>query len=208
MNNKIFLIHSETEFFNDRQHLLNFIKYLFSQSKQHQPNSLTPLNFYFKYNSITKKHVFNFLDEPQKKYNIFLKTNDNTLDNYENIYNDLMYPVFFIQLDGLLYTNLLIINENNLSVSYPENLFQIIIDEYFGGIEDEFYDLVNKLIKQDVKVVEFSNATKEHREKIEILIHKELIKNQSSNLELLIQISHHDQSEHSLYHIHRLLKDK
>ena len=117
--------------------------------------------------------------------------------------NDLTYVAFMIEKDGKLITNLLTHggDENTLHLTTDEDSINAIVEIYYGGDIDGFYEAVEARYKKYDDFIEYRDASEEDREKIELMLHKMII-DQSEEKDAMLSISHNDQE--SLYHIHRI----
>jgi hypothetical protein len=192
----IYVLPSGEQDFSDNQHMENFTKYLFSNSKTHQKNDNTDKNFYM-----------------MKEKNNFVENNIKNLEEFSNIYlknyksedyfMDLHYIAFLIPIDNIIYTNILDMKNNEHILTIPNEIIEEISNEYYkNNVKNFEKDMNNLLEKFDGKIQKFDNTNKEIKKIIELKLHKIIYK--LTNHKLLLSISHNDQE---FYHIHRILKN-
>ena len=174
-------------------HLINFTKYLFSQSNSHQPNDFTCMNWFVsngrpQFIGVTPKdQLSSFLALMKSK-------------PYSRYINSLNYPLYVFRNGKTLITNIFTLSqdENVLSIWDHIHLTDEQLQEVLDFAKNEEFDRTIELHEVTDSVLLFS---------LEDAIHQKAhFTNRENDLEkqfnLLISISHHDQDE---YHIHRLL---
>ena len=211
--NEIFICNWGQSEFSDLPHLNNFIKYLFSKSKSHKKNKTTKYNFYKK--KVEDKFKTGFIENNEQIYEKFLNNLD--LESHTKFNNDLFYIYFMVIIDNNLITNLLHLENDSISLNITEDLFTMIINDYFNTEEDKFLNKINEMINyvntNSLKIINYDHLVKNNDldniyliKQIEIEIHKEL-QEKYYNKNVIFQISHNDQYDKP-YHIHRLIHDK
>lgn len=211
MNNLIFTINvgnEEKGTFQNQGHLKNFIKYLFSCSKAHTENENTHYNFYVKKDKGTQLlNRIGFIKNPNKQYEDFIESFSKEITNETKVFNDLFYVAFIIIIENKIITNMFEVEGNNIIMSLPREIIGLIVEDYFNGnesaLEEEITKILNYGTDNNLIITNMKEINIEKRKEIEVLVHSSLIsKNPNDNV--LIEISHHDQEDHSIYHIHRL----
>lgn len=211
--NEIFICNWGQSEFSDLPHLNNFIKYLFSKSKSHKKNKTTKYNFYKK--KVEDKFKTGFIENNEQIYEKFLNNLD--LESHTKFNNDLFYIYFMVIIDNNLITNLLHLENDSISLNITEDLFTMIINDYFNTEEDKFLNKINEMINyvntNSLKIINYDHLVKNNDldniyliKQIEIEIHKKL-QEKYYNKNVIFQISHNDQYDKP-YHIHRLIHDK
>ena len=120
-------------------------------------------------------------------------------------------------IDNNLITNLLHLENDSISLNITEDLFTMIINDYFNTEEDKFLNKINEMINyvntNSLKIINYDHLVKNNDldniyliKQIEIEIHKKL-QEKYYNKNVIFQISHNDQYDKP-YHIHRLIHDK
>lgn len=205
LNNKIktniFLISNDKMSFTDERHLINFSKYLFSDSLKHQVNTDTMLNTYY-----LNKNFNNPIKVNPLSTDFFVKSVKNSKDKISSLSMDLNYVLFIIELGDYVISNLFETDDDgNSTICIPDELISYILETYFDSDKRRFLNLLDSAVAEDKTFVNFEKIQKddEVRLLIDKLIHKHLDK-EIPTLETLISISHQDQE--SIYHIHRIIK--
>jgi hypothetical protein len=194
MKKHIFKIKSGSKNFSDSNHLKNFVRYLFSNSRGHQPGEYTKFNF-FKYGD---KEVFvDNNSEDMKEFNKFLKFSNIPFDKLKN---DLYYFPFIIENNGNLITNMFTIKDNELQWDISPEILDIIISDYFSSNPSDFENNLNEIITKCEKCHYYYDLSVKNRTFIERLIQEDINK----DITLILSISHHDQD---LFHVHRIYMD-
>lgn len=211
MNNLIFIINvgnKEKSKFKNKGHLKNFVKYLFSCSEAHKENENTQYNFYVKKDIKTKKlNRIGFITNPKQQCEEFLDIFDNEIEDETKLMNDLFYVALIVINENEIITNMIEFESEEIVMSLPSNIINFIAEDYFNGNEEVLEKEINKVLsygmdkKFPIKIIK--DLSIQRRKEIEMLVHSKLI-NENPNDNVLIEISHHDQEDHSIYHIHRL----
>lgn len=211
MNNLIFAINvgnKEKGKFTNKGHLKNFVKYLFSCSGAHTENEDTQYNFYVKKDLKTKAlNRVGFIKTPKKQCEEFLELFKNEIHDETKVINDLFYVAFIIINEGKMITNMFEIEDEQIVMSLPEEIISLLAEDYFNNSEEALEQEINKLLNygmdNDFSIETIKDLSIQKRKEIEMLVHSKLI-NENPNDNVLMEISHHDQEDHSIYHIHRL----
>lgn len=207
MDNLVYVILAGEQDFTNQRHVENFVKYLFSCSKAHIENEDTKFNFYVKRD--TKDKVLNrigFVKNPKWQCDEFLNNFKKELSNETKLVNDIYYVLFFVVTENKIITNFFDYEDNELTITYPEDIMDAMCEKYFDNDGKEFEESINKILRfssdNQIPIKTFKESLLEERKEIEMLVHGRLIKENNDNV--LIEISHHDQDDHDIYHIHRL----
>lgn len=211
--NEIFICNWGQSEFSDLKHLNNFIDYLFSKSKLHKQNETTKYNFYKR--KVEDKFKTGFIENNEKIYDKFRHTCN--LESFNKFKNDLFYIYFMIIVDNNLITNLMLLDNNSISLNITDEAFTIIVNDYFNGEEHKLFNKINEFINyintNSFKIINYYDLIKEHNldniyliKIIETEIHKKL-QEKYYDKNVIFQISHNDQYDKP-YHIHRLIHDK
>jgi len=211
-----FIVNYGEQEFTDSKHLNNFIKYLFSKSKNHTKNDLTKYCFYKRKEQ--NKFKVGFLEDNDTKYNSFISNLN--IQDYINFRNDLFDIYFIVEIGGSIVTNLFSIeklDDSNVSLKILINNDSLgyILDNYFNSNESEFndylIDIITKANDRSMDFINYYNLLKEDKnnlgknliKEIENKLHSNIQKN-NYNEKVIYQVSHNDQLERP-YHIHRLI---
>lgn len=191
MKKYIFTINAGNQNFSDSNHLKNFVRYLFSNSRGHQPGEYTKFNF-FNYGD-TEGFVDNNNDD-MRDFNKFLKSSNVPFDKLKN---DLYYIPFLIEHKGKVITNLFEIKKDELDWKIGSDVIDIIIANYFSGNESDFEEKLNKVLSECEKCYYYYELSVKNRTFIEKLIQEDINK----DINPILSISHHDQD---MFHLHRI----
>lgn len=207
MNNLVYVVSVGEEGFTNKNHVKNFVKYLFSCSKAHIENENTKFNFYVKRDlKDNNLNRIGFIKNPVEQCNDFLNNFGKELFDENKLKNDIYYALFFVVTKDKLITNFFEYQDNELNITYPENVMDAMCEKYCDNDEREFEESINQILRfvydNKIEIKPFKETTLEERKEIEMLVHGRLIK--ENNEKVLIEISHHDQDDHDIYHIHRL----
>lgn len=187
-------ISSGSQNFSDSNHLKNFVRYLFSNSRGHQPGEYTKFNFF---NYGDKEVFIDNNNDDMKEFNKFLKSSNIPFDKLKN---DLCYFPFIIENKGKLITNMFEIKDDELQWHISQEIIDIIISEYFSGDVSAFEETLNKILNRCKKFHYYYDLSAKDREFIEKLIQEDINK----DITPILSISHHDQD---LFHVHRIYKE-
>lgn len=206
MHNLIFLFETEVHQCNNNGHLQNFIKYLFSISKDHPYTEDSWKNFcQFKSNSSNKIITTNISDK-SSFYNDFKNTHWNSF-NYLDNYDTIVYPYFILNVNGKWISNLIKITENTIMLSDS-------VDDYVAAIISDTTRYEHKLLMDFLaehnpnKILDLYSLQPK-----DVWIIDQIILNEDTHRNLdeepLIRIFHHDQDIHldggANYHFHKLM---
>jgi len=189
--------------FNDKNHVFNFVRYLFgAKSGRHKINFLTKNNVF----SEDGEH-YDFTKRPFDLYNTFTFKHAAHLKDYKNIENDVFYTPFIFIVKKTIISNFLELGEDNDLVNIV--LDDAAIDHMVRGLglgdESDLESLINELIVECDTIVPYRKCEGKLRLDIEEYIHRSC--NEVMPRDTLITISHDDQIEdHPFYHLHRLYK--
>mgnify|MGYP005848492241 CR=1 FL=1 len=186
--------------FNDAGHARNFCRYLFSQSKAHQPNRLTRRNVVCAYGAdgaVGAKP----LEDPSAQLRAFMREIFPARDAHEKFCDDGAY-IFFVLLgpDGTCVSNLIEKRADG------EISFNLALIEMVGGGQADV-DAAVGLIKRAGRVFVFDDL-----EPSEIVWGTDRVIQGMVSERLggapVLTVSHRDQTDHSqTYHVHRLLHE-
>lgn len=199
----IYLFSTDKQQFDNPGFLHNFVKYLFSCSKNHQPNDLTKHNFYVQLDPERKIKTGHFVTKSEHQYNEFKnKFWDDLLP--ESLENDITHVAFMVEIEGRVVSNMFQqVRANDLQMVLPSGTFDLLVDDYFDGSAEDFFEATGDILNQEGReFVEWKDASKKDRLAIEIKIHK-MLSIRDKPRKSLIAVSHHDQED--MYHIHRIL---
>lgn len=195
--------------FNDKNHLKNFVKYLFGSkaSGRHVINEHTKNNVYTE--NIDDDDAYAFTTDPLQNYTDFMNKHFKKFYNYSAFRNDVFYVPFLLEINGGVVSNFLKKDEHGetyISFEYDgdgEAITEGVSSIYPDGT-DGFISHVEKILaKHDEKFMDYSDCRGEERMKIERMIHKKGA--EYINKEIILSISHDDQFEnHPIYHLHRM----
>lgn len=199
MENKIFILSAGESSFSNEGHFKNFVKYLFSQSKSHQPNEETKNNCFI-YSENNEKSGFLMDDKiPKEELSKFNKIFNQKYKSYKKYISDLNYVFFIINFKDEILTNLFSEEDEEVALNMPPEHLEIIVSIYFKGDRNNFDNYINKNF-EGKEIVFLENTNKKQRKTIDSLIYKEI----SKNGEALFYVTHNDQN--SPYHVHRIIK--
>ena len=186
---EIYISQTGSQNFNDQRHLDNFLKYLYSNSKAHQPNQMT------KYNCLKDKDGIKFIDSQSlqqtknKIKELFTHSALKNIISYIFIvvtYNNKHYSNFLVNGINGIETKLISKDEMNSFDTTEKSFFEQIKDYLDGNIHSVLYDLYD--------------LTKEQIMEIEKEVYKYLKDNEENRV---LAVSHHDQE---VFHIHEIYK--
>ena len=203
-----FTIPVEEQYFSNKNHLINFEKYLFSMSNSHKESNETKNNLYFTNIPINTQHTFNI--NPNTNIKSYRSKTREDRKNHEDLTMDLHYIYFVAIYNGKMITNMLEEFEHEGKMVIGNGIYPDFEDEIYSRFKKNkelYFDWFDGIIEKvgQENVVLFSNRKEEERVFIERKLHKNLYKNFTPfNKKILISISHNDQD---LYHIHRILKE-
>lgn len=203
--------------FVDANHLKNFLSYLFTCSKKHKPNALTPLNHYTLYGrrgSVTKRACVTPNSAPAKQADLaeFKNKWTDEISDAAGLAQDRNYVAYIVLFGSRVVTNLLAAGSGAgklLPVMDSELATQIFIPMAFGGNAEAYRkalaaqaSLVRKACMRPPEIVHIQAATREEKEVVEGLLHDYIAK--ITGRRALIAMSHHDSHEGEPHHVHRI----
>lgn len=194
----IFIPQQRQQDFFDDNHLKNFTNYLFSKSKKHKENKETKKNVLCYKNengSFFTRNVF----EPSKELKDFNKNLKNLNLKSKELYNDLAYVFFLLEIDSAFYTNIFSIENNELCFDMPQEIAEYFIESNFKGDLGLFNKELNKIVG-DKEFYTIKEASPEIMRKVNGIIFKYL----KINHNMILAIGHVDQED--FYHVHRIMK--
>ena len=206
-DNLIYIIKTEAQGFSDKAHLNNFIKYLFSMSREHRESEATKTNFYLSQDrSDETLSKYGFINDSQKKYSRFINKFSDVLNNPQNLKNDLFYIGFIIHIEQRIIGN--VFKRTNkgshtLEMDLPASVRDLIVQEHFANSDEDYFERMGDAIDDALEYVHFDDASEMERFTVEKMLHAEVSK-KFEEKGVLLSISHNDQ-EQSLYHAHRLI---
>ncbi|GGB66546.1 hypothetical protein GCM10011607_28970 [Shewanella inventionis] len=202
-SNGIFIFGAEEQSFNSSSHLTNFIKYLFSDSTNHQANELTAHNAFFYAGKSGK--AGRFVNDNKAEITLFKDFIANEKLTYQSCIMDIHYLFFLIEINGKLFSNIVGERNGKLVMYLNYDTFMDIAHEYFYDEPHAFENALMAKIEQcNVNPIHISepSISESDRRMIELALHKQV--KRFCNRDTIISISHGDQS--SAYHIHRITR--
>ncbi|MBB1508089.1 hypothetical protein H5203_21880 [Pseudoalteromonas sp. SG41-1] len=194
----IFIPQQRQQNFFDDNHVKNFSNYLFSKSKKHKENEDTKKNIVCYKNengSFFTRNVFDPSEELKAFNNHFKKLNLKS----KELYNDLAYVFFLLEIDDVFYTNMFYIENNDFLFDMPQEIAEYFIESNFKGDVRLFNKELNKIIG-DKDFYTIKEASPEIMRKLNGIIFKHL----KINHNMILAIGHVDQED--FYHVHRIMK--
>ena len=192
----IFIASDGRSYINDKKHVDNFTKYLFSCSSSHKENAQTRNNFFQ-----VQSGLINGNNNAKENYNTTKNKLWNLTTNPAQLRNDLFTIAYYFDFGDEIVTNIFY-RENDQIKILPLN--------------NHFYEKNNTTLKalyaqftgesSSKKLTEFTSANTKAKQYIAERIFEEMPK-VKNNEELLVQVIHLDQEERPP-HVHRLIKTK
>lgn len=184
-------------YFNDHRHAHNFCRYLFSQTKAHPTNHLTPRNVVCEF--MGPKVVGLPLDRPEAQFLDFMRRNFPKEGADRSLCDDGAYVSFAVKTpENHVISNIARHHEGNLYLR-PEMI------EFIGGNQDDMQAAADVFEKAE-GVICFDEVDPNAQTLLADRIVQRLVSRQIGG-EALLTVSHRDQLDHNqTYHIHRLLR--
>lgn len=183
-------------FFNDHRHAHNFCRYLFSLTKAHPENHLTPRNVVSEY--LDGKVLGNSLQKPQQQFADFMKRRFPLTDADVKLCDDGAYVGFAVKMpDNHIVSNFCETKDGDLFIN-------LSVFEMLRGTQQDV-DAVSEIFEKGDDATCFDEVAPDARTLAADRIVQRLVSRQIGG-DPLMTVSHRDQLDHNqTYHIHRLL---
>lgn len=188
MEKKIYILEVGKQNFSDENHVMNFSKYLFSQTQKHTKNDLT------QYNSFIVDEEINYVENGKNDLKDFISKKQ----------NDLQYIYYIFKIDNIVISNFISKIDGELTIISDVESLNMIVRKYYKGNEDILNEELEVLDNDKYEILDLPDLDTQSRTLFDEYIHS-FVEEKNKVNKLLISMSHRDQE--SPYHIHRIYLD-
>lgn len=191
--------------FANRNHVKNFLRYLFSLTQNHPTRNTTINNMVCEWD-VTGTLTSSYMNaSPQDLYDGYRKRNFDRISDPQVFMDDGAYVTFIVEADGKLFSNLVVGRRNGSAEFEFEFLPGSLSDaaeECVGG-RDQLEDVFITAAGDSREILDFAEADIARREIIERKLH--IAVNEVMGGRVALSVSHNDQPTHNPhYHVHRI----
>jgi hypothetical protein len=197
MEKTIYILEVGNQNFSDESHVMNFSRYLFSQTQKHSKNDST------KYNSFIVDGKINYVENGKNDLKDFISKKQKDFSN-KKIKNDLQYIYYIFKIDNIVISNFISKIDGELNIISDEESLKMIIKKYYKGNENLLNKELEVLDNDKYEILDLPEIDNESRILFDEYIHSFVDEKIKKN-KLIISMSHTDQE--SPYHIHRIYLD-
>lgn len=197
--------------FNDHGHAINFVRYLFSQSKAHPRTLSTARNLFRIHGEDGALVTEAYNDDPARHLAAFKASGlFPARDAHRQLCNDGCYPLFVFRMaDGPYISNMLRRSDDGvLELHHP---LLRILPAYLARHGHDWCEdagLISGLIGPTETLLDFDRIAEEALlRRIEVMIQAVVRRLMGDEDTVVMTVAHRDQEGHNpIYHIHRLLR--
>lgn len=197
-----------THAFNDANHVNNFLRYLFSITKNHPTRETTSFNMVAEFDLVDGKSVMRktyMNDNPNGFFQSYKRRMFADISDPAVFMDDGFYVSFVVAAGDRVFSNIVTgrrVDDGTIRVKPIEGGFYDDALEALGRYE-KLNAVFSKALGSADEILPVENATPDEREQIERKIHANLTEGVGGRV--VLSVSHWDQPTHSPhYHIHRI----
>lgn len=207
---RIFIIKSEVTHFKNKKELDVYLDYMFSSGGYR--GSFNGRSYYSEGESGSDKKSASFIKNAAYQKAEFVKKFKKRLSCFKDIKIELFYIAFVIKVGNRLFSNFIESDRGKLYIHISEDIWYFVLYDFYSGvnsrIKEDFTQLFNVLNPERFSLYQIEDATEEDRRVIEERVLERLRQLDGVDTDMdscpLISISHHNQADCDMYHIHRL----